>query len=107
VSLTSCPTSPSRTAPTKRFMNWNAPIRVRMHEMNDVNGLHLCILNVSISKCRSCLIAMVVVTGSKNARLPKQAFGLKPEIQPSLPLRYAVARCSTRANLINIHELHL
>ena len=40
VSSTLCPTSPSRTALTKRFMNLNAPIRVRMHEMNDVNGLH-------------------------------------------------------------------
>jgi hypothetical protein len=48
VFLTSCLTSPSRTAPTKRFMNWNAPIRVRMHETNDVNGLHLCVLNVSV-----------------------------------------------------------
>lgn len=48
VSSTSCPTSPSRTALTKRFMNLNAPIRVRMHEMNDVNGLHFLIVSMVI-----------------------------------------------------------
>jgi hypothetical protein len=38
VSWTSCPTSPSRTVLTKRFIDRITSTRVRMHEMNELNA---------------------------------------------------------------------
>jgi hypothetical protein len=38
VSSTSCPTSPSRTVLTKRFIDRIISTRFRMHEMNELNA---------------------------------------------------------------------
>jgi glyceraldehyde 3-phosphate dehydrogenase len=53
VSSTSCPTSPSRTVLTKRFIDGITSTRVRMHEMNELNAQ--IVSNAYRCVCDSCM----------------------------------------------------